>query len=197
MASGLGSLQSWIIPAAEWLVHVATLAGLNPRVTSARRSHTQQALLYRRFLAGQSRFPAAPPGSSAHELGLAFDLWVNDESSLADLGEVWEKQAGGTWGGHFKDPIHFEAGGLKSVTYQQAAQSDPQSSLESTISSAFDLPLSFVPGVSEITTAAAIAQLAGAKHPILDKLSSGTWVAQHLTLNPGITFEIVSWLRSL
>jgi len=92
------------------LVNIAAAAGLSPLVSSARRSHAQQALLYRRFLAGQSRFPAAPPGASAHELGLAFDLWVNDESQLTDLGTVWE-QMGGVWGGHFHDPIHFEAGG--------------------------------------------------------------------------------------
>ena len=111
MATGLHSLESWLQPAAVQLVNIAAAAGLGPKVSSARRSHAQQALLYRRFLAGQSRFPAAPPGNSMHELGLAFDLWVNDESQLADLGQVWEQNMGGVWGGHFKDPIHFEAGG--------------------------------------------------------------------------------------
>jgi len=111
MATGLHSLESWLQPAAVQLVNIAAAAGLGPKVSSARRSHGQQALLYRRFLAGQSRFPAAPPGNSMHELGLAFDLWVNDESQLADLGQVWEQSMGGIWGGHFKDPIHFEAGG--------------------------------------------------------------------------------------
>jgi len=178
MGSGLGSLQSWIIPAAEWLVHVATIAGLNPRVTSARRSHTQQALLYRRFLAGQSRFPAAPPGSSAHEIGLAFDLWVNDESSLADLGQVWESQAGGTWGGHFKDPIHFEAGGLKSVTYQQAASVDPSGPRGAPVEgNAFymlaDLLSGFIPGVGEVQIAETLATVLGS-----DQDKAG-WYLQH------------------
>ena len=111
MATGLRSLESWLQPAAIQLVNIAASAGLRPQVSSARRSHAQQALLYRRYLAGQSRFPAAPPGNSMHELGLAFDLKVNDESQLTDLGQVWESNMGGIWGGHFKDPIHFEAGG--------------------------------------------------------------------------------------
>jgi hypothetical protein len=108
MATGLHSLESWLQPYAVQLVNIAAAAGLAPRVASARRSHSQQALLYRRFLAGQSRFPAAPPGNSSHELGLAFDLWINDESQFDDLGTVWEGW-GGTWGGRFRDPIHFEA----------------------------------------------------------------------------------------
>jgi len=33
------------------------------------------------------------------------------ESDLADLGQVWESW-GGVWGGHFKDPIHFEYPGF-------------------------------------------------------------------------------------
>jgi hypothetical protein len=45
-----------------------------------------------------------------HELGLAFDLWINDEDQLDDLGAVWEEM-GGIWGGRFRDRIHFEAGG--------------------------------------------------------------------------------------
>ncbi len=138
MATGLGSLESWLEPYATQLVNIAAAAGLSPRVSSARRSHAQQALLYRRFLAGQSRFPAAPPGHSAHELGLAFDLWINDESQLADLGQVWE-QMGGTWGGRFHDPIHFEAGGAT-----EAAEAYQESGIE-TVS---DLALSLVPGAT-------------------------------------------------
>src|SRR5713226_5191611 len=139
MATGLGTLEPFLIPAAEQLVSIAAAAGLSPRVSSARRSRGQQALLYRRFLAGQSRFPAAPPGRSTHELGLAFDLWVNDESQLADLGQVWE-QMGGTWGGRFHDPIHFEAAG--------AAEYAEQVYQESTAEQIGDVALSFVPGTT-------------------------------------------------
>jgi hypothetical protein len=115
MATGLHTLVPWLQPFATELVNVAAAAGLAPRVSSARRSHSQQALLYRRFLAGQSRFPAAPPGNSSHEIGLAFDLWINDESQFDDLGSVWESW-GGIWGGHFHDPIHFEGPGVDRTT---------------------------------------------------------------------------------
>jgi len=66
-----------------------------------------QTKLYRRYLAGLSRYPAAPPGTSKHELGLAFDVWHPDARVLEALGRLWESW-GGTWGGRFKDPIHFE-----------------------------------------------------------------------------------------
>jgi len=101
--------------------------------------------LYRRFLAGQSRFPAAPPGRSTHELGLAFDLWINDESQLSDLGQVWE-QMGGTWGGHFRDPIHFEAGGA--TEYAESQPITPDVFKQSPLEEVADVALSFIPGVT-------------------------------------------------
>lgn len=92
-------------PYAEELLR---LAGPAAQVTSVRRSRRQQELLYRRFLAGQSQFPAAPPGTSKHERGLAFDVYSPDAALLRRLGAIWESW-GGVWGGRFKDPIHFEA----------------------------------------------------------------------------------------
>jgi len=86
------------------------LAGHDVRVTSVRRSRAEQARLYERFLAGKSNLPAAPPGQSLHEYGLAFDLAragiePHDDPLLAQLGEVWN-----AWGGHWSrsDPVHFE-----------------------------------------------------------------------------------------
>lgn len=76
------------------------------RVTSTRRSTAEQTRLYRRWLAGQSRFPVARPGTSKHERGLAIDLVARPEV-LRRLGEAWER-AGGRWGGRFNDEIHFE-----------------------------------------------------------------------------------------
>lgn len=89
-------------------VELLRLAGPSVTVTSVRRSTRQQRLLYRRYLAGLSRFPAAPPGTSKHERGLAFDLYSPDEALLRELGAIWESW-GGRWGGRFNDPIHFEA----------------------------------------------------------------------------------------
>jgi hypothetical protein len=53
-----------------------------------------------------SCFPAAPPGKSTHALGLAFDLKLTPPVYAA-AGRLWE-MIGYTWGGRFKDPIHFD-----------------------------------------------------------------------------------------
>jgi len=97
-------LEPWLIDYAEYLYIVARYNGLRPRVTSVRRSRAKQAELYRRYLAGQSRFPAAPPGRSKHEYGLAFDMPV--ERNAEALGALWSSW-GGRWGGA-RDVIHFE-----------------------------------------------------------------------------------------
>lgn len=88
------------------LVDLAGRAGLHPLVTSARRTRSQQRRLYHRYLAGLNPFPVAPPGTSKHEYGLAFDLLVTPYDALEELGRIWE-QAGGRWGGR-GDPVHFE-----------------------------------------------------------------------------------------
>lgn len=75
------------------------------QITSTRRSPTEQAKLYRRFLNGMHPYPVLPPGRSMHEHGLAVDL-IADESELRRLGMIW-KRWGGLW--HPSDPIHFEA----------------------------------------------------------------------------------------
>jgi peptidoglycan LD-endopeptidase CwlK len=78
-------------------------------ITSVRRSWTRQARLYRLFLAGGNPLPVAPPGSSMHEHGLAWDMWGPSEE-LRRLGGIW-RSWGGIWGGDV-DPVHFEAGKL-------------------------------------------------------------------------------------
>lgn len=88
------------------LVRIAQRIDASARVTSARRSTAEQTRLYRRFLAGHSRFPAAPPGRSKHEYGRAIDVVAKPET-LRRLGAIWQGW-GGVWGGS-QDPIHFEA----------------------------------------------------------------------------------------
>ena len=61
---------------ANYALDIAEWYGIPVTPTSGRRSRTEQRRLYQRFLAGGSRFPAAPPGTSAHEHGMAFDSWV-------------------------------------------------------------------------------------------------------------------------
>ncbi len=108
MASSLRALDGDFFPFADALVREAGMAGLAPRVTSTRRSRAEQQRLYDRFLRGESQYPVALPGTSAHEFGLAIDLIVTPYEALSDLGEMWESW-GGSWGGHKRDPIHFQA----------------------------------------------------------------------------------------
>jgi D-alanyl-D-alanine carboxypeptidase-like protein len=107
VTNSLSGLRSFFRPWAKDLVDVAAMARLSPRVTSTLRSRTYQARLYRDYLAGRNAYPVAPPGTSAHELGLAFDMVTAPMSGLADLGKLWE-QWGGVWGGRFGDEVHFE-----------------------------------------------------------------------------------------
>jgi hypothetical protein len=92
---------------AQSLIDLARSYGVRVEVTSVRRSWAQQRRLYDRYKKGLSRFPAAPPGTSTHEKGLAFDLYVEPREALDWMGSLWER-VGLTWGGRFHDPIHFD-----------------------------------------------------------------------------------------
>jgi D-alanyl-D-alanine carboxypeptidase len=111
VSASISQLIPELQPFARDLVSAAGAAGLQPRITSTRRSGTEQARLYRRYLAGQNPFPVAPPGTSAHEFGYAFDMVVTPMDALADVGAYWKAQ-GGIWGGEFNDPVHFEYPGF-------------------------------------------------------------------------------------
>ena len=101
----LSNLQPWLRPYAEWLLSAAPSAGArSARVTSVVRSRARQQALYNRFLAGRAQFPAAPPGRSMHEYGLAFDMVTVPFSALDTLGGWWN-QVGGRWSP--TDRIHF------------------------------------------------------------------------------------------
>ena len=118
--SGVRTLDHRLVPYAEWLVEVAREQGWDPNVTSTTRSTAKQTKLYAKFLRGELPYTVAPPGRSLHEHALAWDMTVaphragdatmNDR--LRALGELWES-VGGTWGGRFRDPIHFDARVLK------------------------------------------------------------------------------------
>lgn len=103
MSRSLASLDPRVRPYFEWLVLAGRELGLNPRITSTFRSREEQAALYRDYLAGRSRFPAAPPGSSLHEWGLAMDL-VSSDNAL--LGSVWQHYLGGFWSPN--DEVHYD-----------------------------------------------------------------------------------------
>ena len=110
-------LHPGLRPAAEAFVSAIQQAGVRVQITSVRRSTSKQAALYRAYITGESRLPAAKPGTSKHQKGLAFDMVVPSLAglSVADMtkamlpiGELWES-IGGRWGGRFRDPVHFEA----------------------------------------------------------------------------------------
>lgn len=97
-------VETWLRP------YVEQLLSLFPerRVTSSWRGWSEQYLLYRRYLSGQSKYPAAAPGRSYHNYGRAFDVDDRDPGQLQQMGQIWESW-GGTWGGRGGDPIHFQA----------------------------------------------------------------------------------------
>lgn len=93
-------------------------SGLELRFNSGYRSTSSQAYLYSEYKHGRNGGrPAAKPGNSLHELGLAADVSVWDSSTnkfssdniellskVADIG----KKYGLIWGISFNDPVHFE-----------------------------------------------------------------------------------------
>jgi LAS superfamily LD-carboxypeptidase LdcB len=97
-----GRLQYFV----EYLVAWAARAGLGPRITSGRRTAAQQKKLYAAYVSGRSALPAAPPGKSKHEYGLAVDITANSRAALNLMGAAW-RSWGLTWGGDI-DPVHFE-----------------------------------------------------------------------------------------
>ncbi|HKW42522.1 MAG TPA: D-alanyl-D-alanine carboxypeptidase family protein [Gemmatimonadales bacterium] len=105
MAS-LRTLDARARPIAQAFVRALQRYGVNVTVTSARRDLEKQRRLYADYLAGRSKYPAAPPGKSTHGAGIAFDLHL-DPPIYELAGRAWEA-AGFTWGGRFNDEIHFD-----------------------------------------------------------------------------------------
>jgi hypothetical protein len=118
--AGLTDLVPELADAAAALVDAAGRAGLQPRVTSTVRTRSEQARLYRRFLAGASGYPVAPPGFSAHEYGEAFDMVTSPMEALADVGATW-LDWGGYWGPG--DAVHFELPGATARAKQRGRES--------------------------------------------------------------------------
>ncbi len=121
----LNTLQPWLRPYATYLFETGRWynqvydwdRGGGPLVvTSARRTPQEQYILHQKYLRGESKIPAAPPGQSMHELGLAFDIARLGIDPFTDpllnfMGEIWREMGGtylGQWGGG-GDPVHFQA----------------------------------------------------------------------------------------
>jgi len=119
MGGSLSDLDPELAAFARDLVDAAGHARLQPRITSTIRSHSEQRRLYNRFLAGQAGYPVAPPGQSAHEYGLAFDMVVSPMEALADVGYTW-RQWGGGW--NPADAVHFELPGASDWARSQPSE---------------------------------------------------------------------------
>jgi len=137
-------LSPELAPFARDLVYAADLARLQPQVTSTRRTHSQQARLYRGYLANPQRaYPVAPPGYSSHEYGEAFDMVVTPMEALADVGYTWQQ-----WGGGWNpdDAVHFELPGASERAKQRGREQENKSPflVELASSLPFGLPLSLV-----------------------------------------------------
>lgn len=107
MSRTIGALDGRLVPYARNLVSAALRLSRRAVVTSTLRTRAEQTRLFK--AASRSKYPAARPGTSLHERGLAFDIGGLTVSQLRRLGRLWESW-GGRWGGRFRDPIHFEAG---------------------------------------------------------------------------------------
>ena len=154
MSADLSQLVPELEPYARALVDEAGAAGLLPRVTSTRRSHAEQTRLFRRFLEGGSPYPAAPPGTSAHEYGLAFDLIVSPMDGLSDVGALW-REWGGVWGAQ-RDPVHFELPGAGAAA-RQLAMEEPES--RGVLAGAIDFAAGFIPVYGEVEMFAEILRM--------------------------------------
>lgn len=107
----LTTLDRRLVPWAKYLYQLGKQYDGRLVVTSARRSPAKQSRLYNDWIRGLSKIPAAPPGRSLHQYGLAFDMARIGIDPLTDpllnwLGRVW-RSWGGRWGGE-RDPVHFQ-----------------------------------------------------------------------------------------
>src|SRR5258708_23489252 len=123
MGGWINDLVPELQPFASALVDAGGGAGLQPRITSTLRTHSEQRRLYAGYLAGQAGYPVAPPGQSSHEYGEAFDLVVSPMAALRDVGRLWRRWGGG-WSG--RDAVHFELPGAAKRAQQHPADvADP------------------------------------------------------------------------
>jgi LAS superfamily LD-carboxypeptidase LdcB len=104
--SKLSTLSPYFGPYIEWLLDYADSQGVSVSVLSAYRTFEDQQRAAAQAKA--SGRPAAAPGRSAHNYGLAVDLMGGDHSSSAQ--HEWLMQVGRAMGFYFYpgDRPHFE-----------------------------------------------------------------------------------------
>lgn len=107
---GLTGLDERLRQHAEQTFSYARSIGLHPVPTSSRRTEQEQRRLYDTYIRGKAKYPAAPPGQSAHQWGVAFDSVV-PASELAAWTAV--RRAFG-WLAPDTDTVHAEWPGWQS-----------------------------------------------------------------------------------
>lgn len=80
-------------------------AGITVTTTSTRRTFSEQIDLFNKFRAGKSQFPAARPGTSTHEFGIAVDLVPKTPFALPGVVIIMARH-GFKWAGA-RDRVHF------------------------------------------------------------------------------------------
>lgn len=144
-------------------------------VTSTVRSAKDQDFLWRRYRAGNSPLPAAPPNHSAHEYGWAFDAVVSPAEYQTNVGLAWQKYWGGKWGGK-KDPVHFELSGASQLAWrlgEQGAASIQRPQRGGPFYKLADFLSSFVPVLGEVQLVDSLVSMLDGN----DDLAS--WYLQH------------------
>ena len=176
MANSLALLDPGLQQGAIALVNEARQAGLNPQITSTRRTYAEQKALWDKFQRGESQYPASPPGVGSHEFGWAFDMVVQPMDALADLGDLWESW-GGTWGGNWRHPdvIHFELPGASAEALRLGtagiAPAAPHRGRHA-ITQAIDFILGLVPAIGLLELAGWLLSLGFPKSEIAKALES-------------------------
>lgn len=95
----------------EWVLREADKAGLQPIVVSGYRSNEEQQRLYDNYRVGKSKLPAAAPGRSAHNHGLAVDVWSGN-GRQQELIRLFKKHGAETVS---NDPPHFQYPGFRAA----------------------------------------------------------------------------------
>lgn len=193
MSLSLASLADDFRPWAEWIVELAKFADSQARVTSAFRTHEKQKALYELYRQGQSRYPAARPGQSAHEYGYAIDMVFGNLDARDAVRNVWV-QYGGNLGND--DEVHFEFPNWRALVSQQSpAEAAPSSALD-TSGKEWDqlanLLLSFVPYARGIIGIASIASA------LAEAFGYDQTVAVYYLRNPyRASVDLTRWLENL
>jgi len=104
----VGLYEPWRVWCLYWLTYLDQ-RGFGTIVTSGFRDLNEQKVLYDEWRAGRRRLPAAAPGKSAHNYGLAIDVWASNGQQAALM--TFLREAGGeTVRG---DPPHIQYPGSR------------------------------------------------------------------------------------